>query len=145
MELARFPADLPAGVICPKHFFHLQTSFMIIAGRIVDDQTGEGIDAVNLQIANAAGVPMSENVWQTDNDGYFSINEPVNITPSLLISRAGYEKTLLSPEDFWQGRHIPLTRTGNLEEVVVTANRKSNWFPWLVVGSIAAKIFYDNR
>jgi hypothetical protein len=128
--------------IVPIISFTFKNLFMIIAGRIEDDQTGEGIAAVNMQIANAAGVPMSENVWQTDSDGYFAINEPVSVTPYLLISRAGYEKTLLSPDDFWQGKHIPLTRTGNLEEVVVTA-KVNNWFPWLVVGSIAAKVLYD--
>lgn len=118
---------------------------MIIAGRIVDDMTGNGIADANIQVANSSGVPMSENVWQTDDDGYFSIDEPLTVSPWLLISRAAYEKTLLSPEDFWQGRHIPLTRTGNLEEVVVTAKGKSSWFPWLVIGSIAAKIIYDHN
>lgn len=126
---------------------------MNISGRIVDyarnntgiPDTEIGIADANIQIANASGVPLSSTVWQTDNDGYFAIDAPVSLQPYLLISRAAYESLLVSPDDYYNGIYIAMQRTGELQEVTVTAKKKSNWFGWAVVAAVAGKVFYDYR
>jgi hypothetical protein len=116
---------------------------MIIAGRVIDEQTQTGIADVNIQIATREGLPLSSTVWQTDNDGYFAIDEPLSVQPALLFTRAAYEKLVIQPDDFWNGRYIELARTGELTEVVVTAKKKAHWFGWLLVAGIGGKILYD--
>ena len=118
---------------------------MILAGRVIDEKTGEGIDGVNVQIATREGLPVSSKVWQSDSEGYFAIDEPITIQPALVFTRAAYERTIIQPDDFYNGIYIQLARTGELQEVTVTATRKkSSWFAWLVFGSIGAKVLIDS-
>jgi hypothetical protein len=127
-----------------KHFFHFQIFFMILSGRLVD-QNGDGLDQVNIQIATREGLALSSQVWQSDNDGYFAIDLPLSIQPALLFTRAAYEKTLIQPEDFYNGIYITLSRTGELTEVTVTATvkKKLTWFEWLAIFGISGKVIYE--
>jgi hypothetical protein len=121
-------------------------SYMILGGRVIDATTSQPISDVNLQIATREGLPVSSQVWQTDSDGYFEIDVPVTVQPALVFTRAAYERTVVQPEDFYNGLYISLTRTGELTEVTVTATikKKLSWFEWLVIGGISGKVLYDS-
>lgn len=122
---------------------------MIFSGRIEDDVTKQGIPDVNIQIPTPQGWQTNadgRNLWRTDSDGYFSVDLPgQSMTPNFVFSSAAYEKTYLGADDFYQGIHVPMIRSGDLEpvEVVATHQKGKNILMWYILGLLA--LFYLSK